>query len=152
MIRFTLVGLALLAMYLGHCKMFTRPVATEQQQLSIEQERARAAIRQWFPQAQRCQLPWVDEYTKMHAGVLAGELPPRHLVSVPSETGTADRLTGFVTYFWLAVLSGRAFSSLSHQHAKGFEDVCDLPHFNWALPPNIPNEVRHKDTKTQTSA
>jgi hypothetical protein len=67
-----------------------------------------------------------------HRRTLTGELPPRYLVSVAVEAGLADRVTGIVSEFYFALLTGRAFQlTNAGQRLPPFEAAFDAPHVNW---------------------
>jgi hypothetical protein len=78
---------------------------------------------------------WQEDYMRLHQQTLAGELPPRYLVSVAVEAGLADRLIGIISEFYFALLTGRAFQiSSAHQKLPTFEAAFDAPHVNWTRP------------------
>ena len=68
-----------------------------------------------------------------HRRTLTGELPPRYLVSVAVEAGLADRVTGIISEFYFALLTGRAFQlTNARQKLPPFEAAFDAPHVNWS--------------------
>ena len=60
-----------------------------------------------------CGTQWQDDYTALHAQLVASPSSSRILVfdcrAAPGQGGLADRLTGMMTALLLAILSGRAF-------------------------------------------
>ncbi|KAG5189463.1 hypothetical protein JKP88DRAFT_301886 [Tribonema minus] len=75
---------------------------------------------------------WQESYMTFHRRTLAGELPPRYLVSVAVEAGLADRLVGTISEFYLALLSGRAFQiTNAGQSTPRMESAYDAPYVNW---------------------
>lgn len=81
----------------------------------------------------------------MHKRTLADKdsFRARYLVSVAPQTGTADRLVGMVTEFWLAFLSNRAFTAYVPQPDRipDFRAACDQPLFNWTHPDLLDDEL-----------
>ncbi|KAJ3166561.1 hypothetical protein HDU87_002076 [Geranomyces variabilis] len=75
---------------------------------------------------------WGNAYARMHAAILRGDpgVPPRLAVSIASDTGTADRLTGIVTGFLYALLSG-------------FDIALESPYINWTAPHYDPLLYEH---------
>lgn len=97
---------------------------------------------EYFPQVKQCGAGWMQEYMQLHADILEGKLPRRHFLSVAVEAGLADRLTGLITQFWHAVLTRRAFSSVTYGTFPGWEAVCKSPFVNWTYPaPGVPAEA-----------
>jgi hypothetical protein len=69
---------------------------------------------------------------KLHQGILSGASPQRYLVSVAVEAGLADRLTGIISEFYFALLTGRAFQiTNAGQKLPLFEAAFDAPYVNW---------------------
>ena len=77
---------------------------------------------------------WQEEYIKRHRAILNGTLPPRYLVSISIEGGLADRLTGTMTEFIFALLTGRAFQIITYGTLPRFEAAFLAPHINWSRP------------------
>ena len=77
---------------------------------------------------------WQEDYIKRHRAILNGELSPRYLVSVSTEGGLADRLTGTMTEFMFALLTGRAFQIITYGTLPRFEAAFSSPHINWSRP------------------
>ena len=77
---------------------------------------------------------WQEDYIKRHRAILNGQLPPRYLVSVSEEGGLADRLTGTMTEFMFALLTGRAFQIITYGTLPRFEAAFSSPHINWSRP------------------
>jgi Xyloglucan fucosyltransferase len=78
---------------------------------------------------------WQEDYMRLHQQMLAGERPPRYLVSIAVEAGLADRVIGIISEFYFALLTGRAFQiSSAHQKLPTFEAAFDAPHVNWTRP------------------
>lgn len=101
-----------------------------------------ASTLKYFPQAGRCATGWMAQYTKLHADVQSGRLPPRYLVSVAVEAGLADRLAGLMTLFWHAVLTNRAISTVAYGDVPSFQAMCDAPFIDWtSRPDNLPDEA-----------
>jgi hypothetical protein len=101
-------------------------------------------IRDLFQQSRRCNTsPYIQQYIQLHNRIMSGEAAPRYLVSVAPETGMADRLTGLVTQFYLAMLSGRAFAAYhpDPDAVPPFSAACDYPLFNWTYPHPLPRAV-----------
>lgn len=63
-------------------------------QISSAKENASAVLKKYFPQTQQCSSDWRHRYAQLHKAVVVGAAPPRYLVSVAVEKGTADRITG----------------------------------------------------------
>lgn len=95
----------------------------------------------FFPQAKLCGDEWRQNYSMTHRSIVNGEAPARYLVSVAVAKGTADRVTGFVTQFYLALLSGRAFTMVTYGDLPPFEAACNMPFFNWTHPARLPDGV-----------
>lgn len=81
---------------------------------------------------------WQAEYMALHRRILAGELPPRYLVAHSPDKGFSDRLTGAITGFYHALLSGRAYQVTTGRqaHLPVFEDAFDAPFVDWRRPTN----------------
>jgi hypothetical protein len=97
-----------------------------------------------FQQLRRCNTsPFIQKYSQLHSRIIAGEAPARYLVSVAPETGMAERLTGLVTQFYLALLSRRALTAFhpDPDAVPPFAAVCDYPLFNWTHPQPLPRPV-----------
>ena len=77
---------------------------------------------------------WQEAYIERHRAILNGTLPPRYLVSVSVEAGLADRLTGTITEFMFALLTGRAFQIITYGTLPRFEAAFLAPHINWSRP------------------
>ncbi|KAF6253796.1 hypothetical protein COO60DRAFT_1703665 [Scenedesmus sp. NREL 46B-D3] len=112
-----------------------------QQQLNVA---ALDPLMDLFQQSRRCNTsPYIQKYRQLHSRIMSGHAPPRYLVSVAPETGMADRLTGLVTQFYMALLSGRAMTA-SHPDPDAvppFAAACDYPLFNWTHPQLLPRAV-----------
>jgi hypothetical protein len=76
----------------------------------------------------------MQDYMQLHAEVVGGKLPQRHLMSIAFRGGIADRLAGLITQFWHAVLTRRAFSTATYGTLPGWEAVCSSPFVNWTVP------------------
>lgn len=62
--------------------------------------------------AHTCPKKWQDDYKRHHQAILDGTAAPedrRYAISISSPAGIADRLTGCITVFYYALLTGRAF-------------------------------------------
>jgi hypothetical protein len=113
----------------------------DQQQLSLA---AADPALDLFQQARRCNTsPLMQQYRQLHSSIMSGEAPPRYLVSVAPETGMAERLTGLVTQFYMALLSGRALTAYHPDPAAvpPFSAACDYPLFNWTHQQPVPRAV-----------
>jgi hypothetical protein len=77
---------------------------------------------------------WQEAYIERHRAILNGSLPPRYLVSVAEEGGLADRLTGTLTEFFLALFTNRAFQIITYGTLPRFEAAFLAPHINWSRP------------------
>ena len=77
---------------------------------------------------------WQADYIALHRSILDGTLPPRYLVSVAVEAGLADRLTGTLTEFFLALFTRRAFQIVTYSTLPRFEAAFLAPHINWSRP------------------
>jgi hypothetical protein len=100
------------------------------------------AASRWFPQVQQCGGDrWKAEYAALHHAIVTGAAPPRYLASVDAEAGVADRLTGWITLFWTAVLQRRAFTAVTYDRLPGFAAACDMPWVNWTHPERLAPEV-----------
>lgn len=102
---------------------------------------APAVYDDFFPQSKQCGDVWRTKYSRLHSSIVNGEAPARYLVSVAVAKGTADRVTGFVTQFYLALLSGRAFTMVTYGDLPPFEAACDMPYFNWTHPVRLDEMV-----------
>ena len=75
---------------------------------------------------------WQENYMELHRKILAGDLPPRYLVSIPVQDGLADRVTGIISEFYFALLTGRAFQiTNARQKMPSFQSAFDAPYINW---------------------
>ena len=75
---------------------------------------------------------WQESYINLHRSILNGSLPPRYLVSVAVEAGLADRLTGTLTEFYLALFTNRAFQIITYGTLPRFEAAFLAPNINWS--------------------
>ena len=73
---------------------------------------------------------WQADYIALHRGILNGTLPPRYFVSVAVEAGLADRLTGTLTEFFLALFTRRAFQIITYGTLPRFEAAFLAPNIN----------------------
>lgn len=82
-----------------------------------------------------CGNQWQNTYTALHAAVLSGEKHPRKLVSVAVEAGIADRLSGLITQFLLALIQGRALQHIAYGNLPDWEVAYTFPHIASQSPP-----------------
>jgi hypothetical protein len=96
----------------------------------------------YFPQTRRCSTQWMQQYAQQQADTWSGQLPARYFVSVAVEAGLADRLAGLMTHFWHAVLTNRAFTTVTYGSVPSFSAMCDSPHLDWtSKPAAVPEEA-----------
>ncbi|GAA5892338.1 hypothetical protein JCM8208_001515 [Rhodotorula glutinis] len=82
---------------------------------------------------------WEDDYTKMHADMLAGDQEPSLLEFVCRAGeycgGFADRILGMTTTFLYSILTKRAFA-VSWEQPAPVDLFFDSPHIDWSRPFN----------------
>jgi hypothetical protein len=103
---------------------------------------ARSVLEKNFPQYTRCLISsstWQFDYAFLHSSITAGKALPKYLTDVACQKGVADRITGWVTTFYQAVLSNRAITSVAKSPLLGFEPACDMPYINWTNPFTYPD-------------
>ena len=64
---------------------------------------------------------WQQAYTDLHNDILGKKSEWRVLVSVSVEAGLADRISGIISEFFIALLSNRAFLLLSFEDLPSFD-------------------------------
>eukprot|EP00906_Rhabdomonas_costata_P020408 RCo029699 len=74
---------------------------------------------------------WQDTYAVMHSEILRGIRPKRFAVAVVSEGGTGDQLTGLLTMFYYALLTGRAFQIMTYGFLPDYRMGYDAPFIDW---------------------
>jgi hypothetical protein len=84
---------------------------------------------------------WQRRYTALHQNTVSGLSPERYMVSVAVEAGVADRVLGIVSQFYFAVLSGRAFTTVTYGNLPSFAAACWSPNINWTHPTELPADV-----------
>ncbi|MDP2437724.1 MAG: hypothetical protein Q8P67_18440 [archaeon] len=93
--------------------------------------RRRETIAQWCPGT------WREEFASLQReGALrnfSGEQGAAPLVSVATHTGWADRLTGAVTAFFVALLSGRPFMQTTYGSLADLGAVMESPWIEWGM-------------------
>ena len=67
----------------------------------------------------------------MHAEILKGVRPRRFAVAILPEAGTADMLTGVLTFFYYALFTKRAYQIQSYGLLPDFSMAFDSPFINW---------------------
>lgn len=87
---------------------------------------------------------WQEAYTKLHAEILSGQRPPRYAVSVAVEAGLADRLSGLITQFYYALLSGRAFKTITYGQLPGYERGVDARYVSKAVLVEVHSRFRDR--------
>ncbi len=77
---------------------------------------------------------WQEKYTNLHKQILSGKRLNKQLIFMSPEAGLADRLSGLITAFYFALLSGRAIRTLSLDFLPGFEEAFVSPHgIDWTV-------------------
>eukprot|EP00204_Picochlorum_oklahomense_P002800 CAMPEP_0118804294 /NCGR_PEP_ID=MMETSP1161-20130426/22094_1 /TAXON_ID=249345 /ORGANISM="Picochlorum oklahomensis, Strain CCMP2329" /LENGTH=157 /DNA_ID=CAMNT_0006733015 /DNA_START=139 /DNA_END=608 /DNA_ORIENTATION=- len=79
-----------------------------------------------------CGHEWQKEYANLHREILDGRLPARYVISVAVEAGIADRLSGLMSEFYYALLSGRAIKMITYGDLPDFSLAYDQPYINWS--------------------
>lgn len=77
---------------------------------------------------------WPQQYASLHASILAEKRAPRYLVSMDMKTGLADRISGVMSLFFFALLSGRALQIGHQDSVPHFEYAFDFPCIDLGLP------------------
>lgn len=83
---------------------------------------------------------WQNNYTTLHSSILSNKTSARYLISVAGQCGLCDNLTGLITQFLFAILTGRAFQRFTYGNLARFEDVYWSPHIQWVAP-ELPESV-----------
>jgi hypothetical protein len=86
------------------------------------------------PGLQGCGRAWRDQYASLHGRVLAGRSPTKHVVALAVDAGLADRLTGTISVFFYALLSGRAFQVVTYPGVVGLEEAFEPASVDWRRP------------------
>lgn len=97
-----------------------------------------------FPSSGICG-EWPEAYERMHAQILAGELPPKYITFRASQGGFHENLLGLVASFVAALLSNRAF--LIEPSANfSLGPALLQSRIDWALKEGVPVNVtaRHR--------
>jgi hypothetical protein len=81
-----------------------------------------------------CGTAWQAPYAALHARIVSGAAPQRTLVSVAVEAGVADRLSGLVSQFLFALLSGRALQCATYGNLPPWEAAYVSPHLDMRPP------------------
>ena len=87
-----------------------------------------------------CGRAWQPAYAALHASIVSGAAPLRTLVSVAVEAGIADRLSGLVSQFLLALVQGRALQHVTYGSLPDWEVAYALPRLA-ARAPRLGGEV-----------
>jgi hypothetical protein len=86
-----------------------------------------------------CGWTWQKDYSKLHRRIMAGELPPKFIISIPVKQGLADMTHGYITAFMWALLSNRAFliervNRLDDERQHTIDFAYHSAYFNWTSP------------------
>lgn len=75
-----------------------------------------------------CGSRWQSAYTVLHHDIVTGRAPLRSLVSVAVEKGIADRLSGLMSQFLLALVQRRAILHATYGRLPDWDDAFSFPH------------------------
>lgn len=81
-----------------------------------------------------CGHAWQASYAALHRKIVSGNAPLRSLVSVAVEAGVADRLSGIISQFLMAMIQGRALQHISYGNVPDWEVAYSTPHISARAP------------------
>jgi hypothetical protein len=103
-------------------------------EIATATDHGRTQGRTLFPEATWTCGDWMEPYGEMHRQILAGQRPPRYVVSVAVNKGFADRVAGLLSIFYFSLVTDRAFQMATYDDLPSFSWAFDSPNINWTAP------------------